>query len=301
MGQQKNRVRDTTTTTGTGALTLLQSAPSGYRTFWSAYTATSTQVCYLLDDGAGNWEIGRGTFTRSTNVLTRTTILDDSAGTFTPINLAAGTKTVSVVADALACVAAEPAGGSTWQPPSATGAGSIAIGSGAVAATTSNAIAIGIASQAVANNAVAIGGARGETPGALTFASTTSGVGASGQHQSGAVILHRTTTNATPAVLWGPEDAVVTMPTGTTWLMTVRVAARNTSNSDSWAKRLEALVRRDSGGTLTTIGTPTELVIGASASMTACNATLSSTTVNVTGLAATTIDWTAELHFVQVK
>src|ERR1700750_1363032 len=96
MLQIADRIRETTTTTGTGALTLAGAA-AGYAAFSSACAVGDT--CYYglqAVDGSGNptgaWEVGIGTYS-ATNQLTRTTILASSnAGA--AVNLAAGTTQV---------------------------------------------------------------------------------------------------------------------------------------------------------------------------------------------------------------
>lgn len=92
----KDRVKETTTTTGTGALTLA-GAMTGFRSF-SSVSSTNDTMYYGLQavDGSGNptgdWEVGLGTYS-GTNTLTRTTVLDSSnAGS--AVSLAAGTKQV---------------------------------------------------------------------------------------------------------------------------------------------------------------------------------------------------------------
>jgi hypothetical protein len=89
-GLWADRVKDTSTTTGTGAFTLAGSAPSGFRTFASAFGATAT-VYYVIAGGA-EWEVGVGAISTSTT-LTRTTVLASSnAGA--AVNFSAGTKDV---------------------------------------------------------------------------------------------------------------------------------------------------------------------------------------------------------------
>lgn len=91
-----DRVKESTTTTGTGALTL-SGAITGFRAF-SAVCATSDTVHYAIQavDGSGvptgDWEVGLGTYSAA-NTLTRTTILSSSnAGA--AVVFAAGTKHV---------------------------------------------------------------------------------------------------------------------------------------------------------------------------------------------------------------
>lgn len=86
----KDRVRVSTASAGTGAVTLgaaVQNAAKGYyRTFAAAGVANGDTVPYLIEDGA-NWETGIGTYASSGAVLTRTTIVNNSAGTTAPISL----------------------------------------------------------------------------------------------------------------------------------------------------------------------------------------------------------------------
>lgn len=63
-----DRVQETTTTTGTGTITLA-GAVSGYQTFNSAF-ADGTRVRYTITSGT-DWEVGTGIFTSSGTTLTR--------------------------------------------------------------------------------------------------------------------------------------------------------------------------------------------------------------------------------------
>jgi hypothetical protein len=94
-----DRVKDTTLSTGTGAITLVNSAPTGYQTFAAAFGATPQTVAYCIADQAGNnWEVGTGTFNGTTG-LTRTTVLGSSnAGA--AVAFTAGTKDVFCTAPA---------------------------------------------------------------------------------------------------------------------------------------------------------------------------------------------------------
>jgi hypothetical protein len=84
----KDRVRETSTTTGTGTLTLA-GAVSGFQTFSSAIGNANTTY-YTITNGA-EWEVGLGTVAAGT--LARTTILTSSnAGS--AVNFTAGTKDV---------------------------------------------------------------------------------------------------------------------------------------------------------------------------------------------------------------
>ena len=72
-----DRVQETTTSTGTGPVTLA-GAVSGYQSFAAGFGAGSRTVGYLIVSGV-NWEVGKGTFNGTTG-LTRDTIRDSSNG-----------------------------------------------------------------------------------------------------------------------------------------------------------------------------------------------------------------------------
>lgn len=84
-----DRVKETTTTTGTGAVTLAGAA-TGFRTFGSVMANADT--CYYSISGGSEWEVGVGTWNTG-GTLTRTTILASSNANAV-VTLSAGTKDV---------------------------------------------------------------------------------------------------------------------------------------------------------------------------------------------------------------
>jgi hypothetical protein len=92
-----DRVKETTTTTGTGTLTL-GGAVSGYRTF-SSVLSNSDTCYYTIDDGNNNWECGVGTY--SSGTLDRTTVTA-STNSNMAVDFSAGTKKVWIDASAYA-------------------------------------------------------------------------------------------------------------------------------------------------------------------------------------------------------
>ena len=96
----KDRVKETTTTTGQGTLTLA-GAVTGFQAFSVVGNSNTCHYTLLDADGAG-WEIGVGTYTLSGTTLARTTVLTSSAGGTTKITLSAGTHTVFLTPDATA-------------------------------------------------------------------------------------------------------------------------------------------------------------------------------------------------------
>lgn len=88
--QYGDRVQETFTTTGTGAISLA-GAVVGYQVFSS--TCANGDTCYYAATDGTNWEVGIGTFATSGDTLTRTTILSSSNGG-AAVNWSAGTKNV---------------------------------------------------------------------------------------------------------------------------------------------------------------------------------------------------------------
>jgi surface protein len=90
-----NRAKMSTSTTGTGTITL-GSAEEGYQSFAAAGVADADVVRYVIEDGSA-WEIGTGTYTASGTTLSRTVSESSNAGS--PINLS-GSAVVFVGATA---------------------------------------------------------------------------------------------------------------------------------------------------------------------------------------------------------
>lgn len=88
-----DRIQETTTTTGTGTVTLL-GAVQGYQSFAAVGNANTTYYT-IAGQGTSEWEVGLGTYTSSGTTLSRTTVLGSSnAGSL--VNFSAGTKNVFV-------------------------------------------------------------------------------------------------------------------------------------------------------------------------------------------------------------
>jgi hypothetical protein len=87
----KDRVQETSTTTGTGTFTLA-GAVTGFQAFSVIGDGNTT---YYAIVGGTEWEVGLGTYTSSGTTLARTTILASSNGG-TAVNFSAGTKNVFV-------------------------------------------------------------------------------------------------------------------------------------------------------------------------------------------------------------
>jgi hypothetical protein len=89
-----DRVRETSTTTGSGALTLA-GAVTGYQTFSAAIGNANTCYYAISNPGIAEWEVGIGTYATAGNTLTRTTVLKSSNANAAVV-FSAGTKDVFV-------------------------------------------------------------------------------------------------------------------------------------------------------------------------------------------------------------
>ena len=89
----KDRVRETTTTTGTGTITL-GGAATGFQSF-SVIGDSNTTFYTIQLANTNEWEVGIGTYTLSGTTLSRDTILE-SSNSGSAVNFSAGTKDVFV-------------------------------------------------------------------------------------------------------------------------------------------------------------------------------------------------------------
>ena len=87
----KDRVQETSTTTGTGTITLL-GAVSGFQSFSVIGNGNTTYYAIVLGT---EFEVGLGTYTSSGTTLSRTTVLE-SSNSGSLVNFSAGTKNVFV-------------------------------------------------------------------------------------------------------------------------------------------------------------------------------------------------------------
>ena len=89
-----DRVKETSTTTGQGTLSLAGAA-TGFETFVAGIGDDNTTYYAIVHATDGTWEIGIGTVNDSSpDELARTTVIDTSAGNTTKISFASGTKNV---------------------------------------------------------------------------------------------------------------------------------------------------------------------------------------------------------------
>lgn len=87
----KDRVKETTATTGTGTITLAGAA-TGFQAF-SAIGNGNTTYYTIAGQSGGEWEVGIGTYTLSGTTLSRDTVLA-SSNSGSLVNFSAGTKDV---------------------------------------------------------------------------------------------------------------------------------------------------------------------------------------------------------------
>jgi phage baseplate assembly protein gpV len=87
-----DRVRETTTTTGTGAVSL-GGAVSGFETFAAGIGNSNTVYYAIVHRTAAEFEVGLGTLDGDSSDLTRTTVIS-SSNSDSAVNFASGTKDV---------------------------------------------------------------------------------------------------------------------------------------------------------------------------------------------------------------
>jgi hypothetical protein len=161
----KDRVQETTTTTGTGTITLA-GAVTGFQSFSVIGDANTT---YYTIAAGSQWEVGIGTYTSSGTTLSRDTILESSTGG-TAVDFSAGIKNVFVT---------YPAEKSLYLD-----ANNNAIGLGTVATTTTltNATGLPLTSGVTGTLPVANGGTGATTQ--TAYAVLAGGTTATGAYQS---------------------------------------------------------------------------------------------------------------------
>jgi hypothetical protein len=174
-----DRVQETTTTSGTGSVTLL-GAVSGFQSF--AVVGNTNTTYYTITDGA-QWEVGIGTYSTSGPTLARTTVLSNSNGNTTPITLSGGLAQVFVTYTAEKSVNLDASD-------NVTPLGTIA--SGTWQGTTVGVPYGGTGQTSYTDGQLLIGNTTGNT---LTKASLTAGTGISITPGSGSISIASTVTS----------------------------------------------------------------------------------------------------------
>jgi len=87
-----DRVKETTTTTGTGAITLA-GAVSSFETFAAGVGNSNTTYYAIIHQTANEFEVGLGTLNGDSSTITRTTVIS-SSNSDSAVNFSSGTKDV---------------------------------------------------------------------------------------------------------------------------------------------------------------------------------------------------------------
>ena len=180
-----DRVQETTTTSGTGSVTLA-GAVSGFQTF--AVIGNGNTCYYTIVNGSA-WEVGIGTYSTTGPTLARTTVLSNSSGNTSPITLSGGSnvfvtypseKSVNLDASDNASPLGTIASG-TWQ---GTTIGVAYGGTGVTTSSGANSVMLRDANQNVAvnrlnqaNTSVAAAGGTTNLTAASTYSQTLTGTG----------------------------------------------------------------------------------------------------------------------------
>jgi len=90
----KDRVKETTTTTGTGAISL-GGAVTNFQAFSAVLSDGDTTYYAIVDTTNTAFEVGLGTYASGGNTLTRTTILE-SSNSGSAVNFLAGSKNIFI-------------------------------------------------------------------------------------------------------------------------------------------------------------------------------------------------------------
>jgi len=144
----KDRVKETTSTTGTGAISL-GGAVANFQAFSAVLSDADTTYYAIIDVTNSDYEIGLGTYSSGGNTLARTTILESSNGG-SAVNFGAGSKNVFI---------AYPAEKSVYLD----GSNQLVINSTAVTATAAELNLLdGSSAGTVVNSKAVIYGASGE-------------------------------------------------------------------------------------------------------------------------------------------
>ena len=106
-----DRVKETTTTTGTGALTL-GGAVTGFETFGTGIGNSNTTYYAVTLPASAEFEVGLGTLNSDSTTITRTTVIS-SSNSDSAVNFSAGTKTIFCTMPASKAVFLDGSGNAT--------------------------------------------------------------------------------------------------------------------------------------------------------------------------------------------
>jgi hypothetical protein len=106
-----DRVKETTTTTGTGTFTLA-GAVTGFETFGAGVGNSNTTYYAVTLPGSAEFEVGLGTLNSDSSTLARTTVIS-SSNSDNAVNFSAGTKTIFCTIPASKSVFLDASGNAT--------------------------------------------------------------------------------------------------------------------------------------------------------------------------------------------
>jgi hypothetical protein len=250
-----DRVRETTSSTGTGTITL--GGPfSGFQPFSVIGNANTTYYA-IIDSAAGSWEVGLGTYTSLGNTLSRNTVLS-SSNSGSLVNFGAGLKDVICTQPSARAVYLDSAtnatipgltlSGLTASTALALDASKQAVsvtntGSGNNVLATSPTLvtpALGTPSAVILTNATGLPistGVSGLGAGVATFLATPSSANlaaaVTGETGTGALVFATSPTLVTPA-LGTPASGVVTNLTGTASININGTVGATTANTGAF-------------------------------------------------------------------
>lgn len=282
----KDRVKETTQTSGTGTLALL-GASQGFQAF--SVVGEGNITYYTITDGI-NWEVGVGTY--SVNSLSRDTVISSSQSGG-KVNWGAGTR------DVFCTLPANSASMAQGINNLATGQNSIALG--------------GDNNTATSDYAAIVGGRYGKTRGIVGYYVTPASNAplnvAVGNCQTGRLVLGGTTIDATPTRLCSDALAAsVTnqMTVNDESIISVKIRCVGRDATDWRARAIGGVLRRDIGAASTVL---TSFGESGQASSVGANSwvisigpdtTLGCLGVTVTGAAGRTIKWVAVVDTLEV-
>ena len=130
-----DRVKDSTTTTGTVSVVLSGTAPTGYQPF---SVVGNGNLCYycISSSGSAEWEVGIGTYSSTGPTLARTTVLA-SSNSGSLVSFSAGTKDVFVTQPAGKAVYQDSTLGNTAYAPQVAASNGILINNKTIGASYS--------------------------------------------------------------------------------------------------------------------------------------------------------------------
>jgi hypothetical protein len=99
----KDRVKETTTTSGTGDITL-GGAVEGFQTFGAVLSNSDTTYYAISHRNADEWEVGLGTYDSTAGTISRTAVLE-SSNSGSAVSFSSGTKDIFITLPAEKAVA----------------------------------------------------------------------------------------------------------------------------------------------------------------------------------------------------